>query len=166
MAYRVTCVCLGNICRSPMAEAVLRQRITEAGLSDQIVVDSAGTSQWHVGADADPRARAALAAAGYRLQHVGRQFDPEWFDDTDLIVAMDQSNYEDLVHLADTYGRSSDHVRLFRSFDPSAPAGAEVPDPYHGSTDGFANVLAMIERASDGLVAQWMAGSGADELRP
>jgi protein-tyrosine phosphatase len=153
MVYRVTCVCLGNICRSPMAEAVLRHRLGEAGLTDEVAVDSAGTGAWHEGDDADPRALAALTAAGYHLDHTGRQFQADWFAESDLILAMDAENLANLRNLAATYGHDAAHVRLFRSFDPAAPPGAEVPDPYFGGSDGFRTVLDMLERAADGVMA-------------
>lgn len=150
--YRVMTVCLGNICRSPMAEAVLRRRIDEEGLADQVSVESAGTAGWHAGGNADPRARATLSAHGYDLDHRARQFDREWFEGVDLILAMDQSNHDDLTALARRHGVQSSHVRLMRSFDPDADH-PEVPDPYYGGDDGFVAVLRMLEAASDGVIA-------------
>lgn len=153
MSYLITCVCLGNICRSPMAEAVLRRRFGHAGLSRDVVVDSAGTGAWHVGEGADPRALTTLQAAGYDLSHSARRFEPEWLERSQLILAMDRDNYDALVALAERHDVVPEHVRLLRSFDPSAAPGAEVPDPYYGGADGFADVLAMIERAAQGVVA-------------
>lgn len=150
--YRITCVCLGNICRSPMAEAVLRRHVQHAGLAGQVEVDSAGTAGYHVGDDADRRALATLLGAGYDLAHRARKFDADWFDQSHLILAMDQSNYADLLDLAREVGADTGHVRLLRSFDPTADPGAEVPDPYYGGADGFREVLAMIERAGAGVV--------------
>lgn len=151
MSYRVTAVCLGNICRSPMAEAVLRARFDEAGLLGPVVVDSAGTAGWHEGGDADPRARRTLQQYGYPLQHRARQFRPSWFRDVDLVLAMDQSNYEDLSALAERAGEANAAIHLLRSFDEGAD-GLEVPDPYYGGEQGFTDVLRMIERASAGVV--------------
>lgn len=149
MSYRITTVCLGNICRSPMAEAVLRVKIDEAGLD--AVVDSAGTAGWHEGDNADPRARRTLQRFGYPLSHSARQFRREWFDCTDLVLAMDEANYVDLRRLARGLDQAERRIHLLRSFDPDAD-GLEVPDPYYGSADGFVDVLRMIEPAADGVV--------------
>lgn len=158
--YRVTVVCLGNICRSPMGEAVLRHRVEQAGLAGQVVVDSAGTGDWHLGHDADRRARATLDVHGYAaLGHRSRQIDETWFDEIDLVLAMDSSNF---VALQDMVERSDADVelRMMRSFDPdlahleSPHPELDVPDPYYGGDDGFVEVLKMIERAADALVTE------------
>lgn len=145
-------VCLGNICRSPMAEAVLRRKIAASGLSERVSVESSGTAGWHRGDDADPRARDTLRQHGYPLRHSARQFQREWFAAMDLILAMDRSNYRDLTAMAARAGAATPHVRLLRSFDPAA-ADDEVPDPYYGGPEGFVAVLRMVESASDGVVA-------------
>jgi len=153
--YRITVVCLGNICRSPIGEAVLRSRLAGAGLGDRVVVDSAGTGDWHLGHPADPRALAALDAAGYPHDHVARQIRPHWFEGIDLVLAMDESNYDDLRRMIPADGPE---LRMFRSFDPVLAGLAEphpdlaVPDPYYGGPEGFTEVLHMIEQAADGLV--------------
>lgn len=152
---RVCFVCLGNICRSPTAEGVLRLAVERAGLSGQVVIDSAGTGGWHVGERPDPRTCAAAARRGIDLDHLGRQFRREDFARFDLILAMDEANRRALLAMApDDAARAK--VRLFRSFDPASPPGAEVPDPYYGGEDGFEHVLDICEAASAGLV---------DELR-
>jgi protein-tyrosine phosphatase len=146
----VALVCLGNICRSPTAQVVLEERLARAGLDDRVVVHSSGTGDWHVGGPMDQRAAATLAAAGYdSSRHRARQYDRSWLDDHDLVLAMDLDN------LADLGGRSP-RVGLFRDFDPVDP-GAEVPDPYYGGHDIFADVLKMVERTSDALVSQLAA---------
>ncbi len=159
--YRITTVCLGNICRSPMAEAVIRARVDAAGLEAWVCVDSAGTDGWHIGEDADPRALQTLRAAGYDLAHSGRQITTEWFLDPgrpDLLLTMDSSNYATVISLAPD-DAARERVRMMRSFDPTLaglPAGdprLNVPDPWYGDHDGFADVLAMLEAAADGLVA-------------
>lgn len=156
--YRITVVCLGNICRSPIGEAVLRDRIQQAGLSDVVEVDSAGTGDWHVGYPADPRAVDTLSANGYQLAHRARQISPSWLPEIDLLLAMDVSNYQDLLRLGPQGHGAA--LRMFRSFDPGLSHLSEpseelaVPDPYYGSADGFVDVLAMIESASEGLVEQ------------
>jgi len=159
--YRITTVCLGNICRSPMAEAVIRARVDAAGLEAWVRVDSAGTDGWHIGEDADPRALQTLRAAGYDLAHSGRQITTEWFVEPgspDLLLTMDSSNYATVISLAPD-DAARERVRMMRSFDPTLaglPAGdprLDVPDPWYGDHDGFADVLAMLEAAADGLVA-------------
>lgn len=160
--FRVTAVCLGNICRSPMTQAVLTTYVDDAGLGDRVVVDSAGTGGWHIGEDADPRALATLRSAGYDLDHAARQYHRDWFAPGhaaygDLVLAMDSSNYADLIAMAPD-AQAARRVRMLRSFDPSMagiPDGdpeLDVPDPYYGRTDGFATVLEMIEAAAAGLV--------------
>lgn len=153
--YRITAVCLGNICRSPMAEAVLRARLAAAGLDRVTEVDSAGTGGWHVGEDADPRARAALRRRGYPLAHAARRFDPAWFATSDLILAMDAENHRTLLRLAPDE-EARERIRFMRAFDPAATDGGrdlDVPDPYYGGDDGFDDVLDLLEAAADGVVA-------------
>lgn len=155
--YRITVVCLGNICRSPIGEAVLRDRLAEAGLADQVVVDSAGTGDWHLGYPADPRAAATLEAAGYRIDHVSRQIGPHWMDGIHLLLAMDEANYADLQDMLARSGAQPE-LRMMRAFDPALAHLPEphpelaVPDPYYGGPEGFTDVLHMIEKAADGIV--------------
>lgn len=149
---RICFVCLGNICRSPTAEGVMRALVTKAGLADSIVIDSAGTGAWHIGEQPDPRTQEAAARRGIELDHLARQFTRADFDRFDLVLAMDRANLEVLERLAGT--RTHPDVRLLRSFDPTAPAGAEVPDPYYaGGRAGFEEVLDQCERACAGLLA-------------
>ncbi|QCW52163.1 low molecular weight phosphotyrosine protein phosphatase [Nocardioides dongxiaopingii] len=145
--YRIGVVCLGNICRSPMAHVVLEARVAAAGLADEVTVTSSGTGGWHVGDPMDPRAAATLAAAGHDgSRHRARQFATSWHDEHDLLLAMDAANLADI-------GGGTDRVRLFRSFDPEEP-GADVPDPYYGGDRGFQEVLAMVERCSEAIVSE------------
>jgi protein-tyrosine phosphatase len=142
--YAIALVCLGNICRSPMAHVVLESRLAEAGLDDRVVVRSSGTGDWHVGRPMDDRAAATLSRAGYDpSRHRARQYDDTWPAEHDLVLAMDESNLDDL-------GGRSERVGLFRDLDPQGPG--EVPDPYNGGTDGFEQVLDLVERTSDALV--------------
>ncbi|MEV0390087.1 low molecular weight protein-tyrosine-phosphatase [Nonomuraea sp. NPDC050643] len=158
MTYRVCLVCMGNICRSPMAEVVLRQTLESRGLGGLVAVDSAGTGGWHAGDPMDERALEILTRHGYDgAAHRARQFTKDWFDRYDLVLAMDNDNVSTLRRLAP----AEVEVRLFRSFDPEAPAGAEVPDPYYGGREGFEEVLALVEAASEGV-----AEHIADEIRP
>jgi protein-tyrosine phosphatase len=148
--YRIAVVCLGNICRSPMADVVLDDRLRAAGLADAVEVVSAGTGGWHLGGPMDDRAAALLSERGYdATRHRARQFDASWFDDCDLVLAMDAANHADITRLG-----PATRVRMFRDFDPLAEeTGArDVPDPYFGGADGFAAVLEIIERTCDALV--------------
>ncbi|MEU3947323.1 low molecular weight protein-tyrosine-phosphatase [Streptomyces sp. NPDC029526] len=152
MSYRVCFVCTGNICRSPMAESVFRARVAEAGLEGLIEVDSAGTGGWHEGDGADSRAVSVLRENGYDCDHTARQFDPSWFPRLDLVVALDTGHLRALRRLAPTE-QDAAKVRLLRSYDPGAADDPDVPDPYYGERDGFETCLAMVEAASDGLLA-------------
>lgn len=164
--FRITAVCLGNICRSPIAEAVIRDRVDAAGLGDVVVVDSAGTGDWHLGHGADPRSLSTLAANEYVLDgHVARQITREWFADLDLVLAMDSANFRNLQVMAAQADVDAD-LHMLRSFDPALAhldvphPELDVPDPYYGGEDGFGDVLAMIEQASDGLITQLPARLG------
>ncbi len=151
--YRVALVCLGNICRSPMAHVVLESRLEDAGLADRVTVTSSGTGGWHTGQPMDERAAATLRAHGYDpSKHVARRFDTDWYAMNDLLLAMDQSNRADMHELTPSVDGAG-RLMLFRAFDPEAPdEDAEVPDPYFGDGEGFEVVLAMVERTSDVLV--------------
>ncbi len=142
--YRIGVVCLGNICRSPMADVVLTERVAEAGLGDRVEVASCGTGDWHIGHPMDRRAAATLAAAGYDpTRHRAQQFADSWLEEYDVLLAMDTQNRADVGN--------SDRVLMFRDFDPVEP-GSDVPDPYYGGDSGFEEVLAMVERTSAGIV--------------
>jgi len=148
MPYRVTFVCTGNICRSPMAEHIFRRHAEDEGLD--VEVDSSGTGHWHVGASADERTVATLRRAGYRSAHRARQFEADWFDRYDLIVALDRGHRTDLLDLAlDEAARGK--VRLLREFDPDA-RDLDVADPYYGRASGFETVREQIEAAVPGLL--------------
>ena len=149
--YRIAVVCLGNICRSPMAGVVLDDRIERKDLRDMVEVVTAGTGGWHVGGPMDPRAAALLTSHGYDATvHRAQQFGADWFDDVDLILAMDSANYVDIV----AQGPRA-KVRMFRDFDPLVGPGddaRDVPDPYFGGDEGFDEVLAMVGRTADAIV--------------
>lgn len=144
---RILFVCLGNICRSPTAEAVMRDLVDRRGLTGEIEIDSAGTGDWHIGKTSDPRAIEAAATRGYELTSRARQVSTTDFDEFDLIVAMDRSNHANLVALAE--GDES-KIRLLRSYgnDPNP----DVPDPYFGGDDGFEEVLDILERNLETLL--------------
>jgi protein-tyrosine phosphatase len=146
---RVCFVCMGNICRSPMAEAVMRRLASEAGV--EVEIASAGTGGWHVGNAADERAVAALRDRGYDgSAHRARQFAREWFGEYDLVVALDRDNERALRELARGVPGAEAKIRLLLG-------DADVPDPYYGGADGFEHVLDLVEEACAGLL---------DELRP
>ncbi|GDY54997.1 low molecular weight protein-tyrosine-phosphatase [Streptomyces violaceusniger] len=153
--YRVCFVCTGNICRSPMAEYVFRAHAVEAGLDGLLEVDSAGTGPWHEGDGADRRAIDVLTAHGYEQDHIARQFQAEWFDRLDLVIALDSGHLHELRALAPT-PHDAAKVRLLRAYDPDADhdalGGLDVPDPYFGGLDDFEECLEMIESASGGLL--------------
>jgi protein-tyrosine phosphatase len=156
--YRVCLVCLGNICRSPMAEVVLRAELEQAGLSGKVWVESAGMGDWHLGEPMDPRASAELTRRGHDgSRHVSRQITGGWLGDFDLFVVMDRNNLASLRQLAaGPPGRAGDpdagqRIRLMRSFDPAAAPGAEVPDPYNGGPADYEETFELVQAAARGL---------------
>ncbi len=150
MTVNVLFVCLGNICRSPTADGVFRQRVQAAGLQQQIGVDSAGTGDWHVGRAPDSRALAAAAKRGYDLSGLrARQVADKDFAEFHYVLAMDKSNLSHLRRLAPAH--YAGHVGLFLDFAPHLGL-REVPDPYYGGHQGFEQVLDLVEAACDGLL--------------
>ena len=155
---KVLFVCLGNICRSPTAEGVFTRLVTEAGLEERIVIDSAGTGDWHVGLPPDERASEAAARRGYDLSALrARQVSASDFAGFDYILAMDEENVQALKALAPK--EHAHKVRLFTDFS-STPTGA-VPDPYYGGADGFERVLDLVEDAARGLLGHLRECAGA-----
>lgn len=148
---RVLFVCLGNICRSPTAEAVMRQRLQQAGLAERIEVDSAGTGDWHVGKAPDSRTQQAASRRGYDLSSLrGRQVSVDDFARFDLILAMDGVNLRDLQRMRPAQARGELDLYL-RRFEL---AEDDVPDPYYGGSEGFEHVLDLLEQASDALLIE------------
>jgi protein-tyrosine phosphatase len=150
-ALHVCFVCSGNICRSPIAEKVYATALVREGLADQVRVTSAGTGPWHAGEPADERAAEVLRRNGYPDEHKARQVNPEHLE-ADLLLA---AGADHVAALTRVLGRreAAEKVRLLRSFDPAAEAGAEVPDPYYGGDQGFDDVLTMIEATIPGLLS-------------
>ena len=147
---RVLFVCMGNICRSPLAEGVFRELVDRSDLGQAIEIDSAGIGDWHVGELPDPRTRAVAERRGLRLVSRARQVRREDLEEFDYVVAMDDDNVRGLRRLrAEAAGGTE--VRRLREFDPQADA-LDVPDPYYGGDDGFERVHDMIERACAGLL--------------
>lgn len=148
---RVLFVCLGNICRSPTAEGVFRALVESQGLTGKIEIDSAGTHAYHVGEGPDPRAQEAAARRGVDLSRQrGRRATAADIEEFDYVLAMDEDNYANLLHIAPMQYES--RVRLLMAFAPERPED-EVPDPYFGGEGGFDRVLDMIEDAAIGLLA-------------
>lgn len=159
---RILFVCLGNICRSPTAEGVMRHKLQTAGLGREVDVESAGTAGWHVGAPPDGRSAAAARMRGIAMDSRAQRFGAAHFDDFDLILAMDRDNLEAMRALApdaDAEGK----LGLLLEYDPLAlrTGDLEVPDPYFGGPDGFDEVLDMVERACDGLIESIRAGGSS-----
>jgi protein-tyrosine phosphatase len=135
-----------------MAELVLRHRLVQEGLADSVTVDSAGLGPWHAGEPADPRTVTTLAAHGYPTAHVARQWQPEWFAERELVIALDQEHAREL-RLGAPDSAATDKVVLLREFDPASDDDdLDVPDPYYGGSSGFDEALAMVEAAIEGLV--------------
>jgi protein-tyrosine phosphatase len=153
--YSIAFVCLGNICRSPMADVVLTQRVDDAGLAGRVTVASSGTGDWHIGQPMDDRAAGVLRVNDFDpSEHRAQQFSADWLEANDLVLAMDGRNLTDVLRVAASSGGGPDpqRIRLFRDFDPVEPGG-DVPDPYYGGEQGFEEVLAMVERTCSALVA-------------
>ncbi|WKD60704.1 putative low molecular weight protein-tyrosine-phosphatase [Corynebacterium ciconiae DSM 44920] len=141
-------VCTGNICRSPMAEVIVRAAVEDAGLDDAVEISSCGIGGWHSGQQADRRARAELAAHGYDGEsHRAQQLSSSLID-ADLLVALDHGHVRDLQ----AQGADPERIRLLRSFDPDSDPEAIVEDPYYGDAEGFSTTRVQIEAATPGIV--------------
>ncbi|GGL36269.1 low molecular weight phosphotyrosine protein phosphatase [Phycicoccus endophyticus] len=164
--YRVTVVCHGNICRSPMAEFLLREAFEDAGLADRVQVDSAGTSSEEVGNPPHRRTLATLQRHGHRdlgwSRHRARQFRPEWFENLDLVLAADHPHADRLLDLART-DEEARRVRLVRSFDPEAVAAGELgmDDPWYGGDADYEQTYQEIRAAVPGIVEHVRSHLGA-----
>jgi len=150
--HRLLFVCLGNICRSPMAEGVFRRVAAEEGVLDRFEIDSAGLGDWHIGQAPDTRAQHAARNRGMDISgQSARQITPSDYDRFDLLLAMDDSNYTGLAELAPKSARHK--VRRFLDFAPHLGT-RDVPDPFYGESEGFDHALDLIEAAARGLLAE------------
>ena len=153
---RILAVCLGNICRSPAAEGILRKVVEQNGLGNQIEIASAGTANYHAGRPSDARMKAAAAGRGYELNGAARQLIRDDLRKFELILAMDRDNFRAIHQLGDT---SANRVRLFSDFlGPEWPR--DVPDPYYGGDAGFEYVLDMLEAGAPSIINQFASKEG------
>ncbi len=151
---KVLFVCLGNICRSPMAEGVLNKLLKEKGLEGKILCDSAGTAGYHIGELPDFRTRKVCEENQAPLNHRGRKICKEDLAEFDLLLAMDQANYYDILHQLAVKEEDRDRIRLVRSYETGAIETKEVPDPYYGDMNDFYTVYTMLENACKGLLQE------------
>lgn len=154
--YKILFVCLGNICRSPAAEGILKKMVKEQGLEDKITIDSAGTSGYHDGELPDPRMRQHGARRGYKFDSLSRRFTSSDFYNFDIILAMDDSNYHNMMRLAPDL---ESEKKVYRMVEFSKRFGHDhVPDPYYSGADGFELVLDLLEDACEGLLDKMKRG--------
>lgn len=151
--YSVLFICLGNICRSPAAQAVMQRMVDEQGLTDRFFIDSAGIGGWHIGDLPDKRMRVHARPRGYELTHRARKVKAADFEDFDLIVGMDANNVDDLCSLAATV-EQKDKVVMMGDYIRRFPHHDYVPDPYYEGSEGFELVLDLLEDACDNLLNQ------------
>jgi len=143
-------VCYGNICRSPMAAAVLHNKVAKIE-RPEITVDSAGTSNWHVGQGPNPPSKRTWEKAGYKFEHIASQFNYSRLVAADLVLVMDENNHQEVSRFV-TSDEEEQKIFYLREFDPTNPTSLVVPDPYSLPDSAFEEVLEMVERATDGLI--------------
>jgi protein-tyrosine phosphatase len=153
---RLCFVCLGNICRSPTAEGIMRTLVSQEGLDGHIDVESAGTGTWHLGEPADSRARETAKARGVTLDRRAQQFTRESFDRFDYVLVMDEDIQKTIRRLSPSR-EDQEKVHVLRDFDPASPKSSRVPDPYYGGPEGFEDVFDICDAACRGLLAHLRA---------
>lgn len=153
---KVMCVCLGNICRSPLAEAVLRHKAHDQGIADRLEIRSSGTAAYHIGHDADPRTIKVANKNGIKMDHTAQQFRQEFFEEYDYIFAMDDSNYQNIMNLY--RGESEVEVVKFRKYDDES-SELDVFDPYYGGENGFDEIFALISECSENFLQSLKSNS-------
>jgi protein-tyrosine phosphatase len=147
----ISFVCLGNICRSPLAQGVFQDLVNQKKLEQKIIVTSAGTGGWHIGDLPDERMRRTAQSKGIQLESRARQFQSADFNRFNLVLAMDHSNLARLEEIAPS-NLSPEKLMLFRSFDPECNGNQDVPDPYYGGAKGFEEVYSMVKRTCPPLL--------------
>lgn len=147
---KVLFVCLGNICRSPLAEAIFKDKVRRRNLDQHFLIASCGTANYHIGDTPDPRTIANAKKNGIAIDHLGRQFTSKDFLDFDYIFVMDSSNHQNVLRLLQDPAHR-DKVAMMRNFDPTAP-GEDVPDPYYGTERHFQEVFDILDRSTENLL--------------
>lgn len=148
---KIMFVCMGNICRSPLAQAVFEHKVKERGLEAHYEAESSGTHGYHEGEDADPRMRATAARHGIDFHHPARKYNAHFLDSYHLVLAMDQGNYDD-IRYASSGHPNLNRVYKFRSFDPKGSEHDDVPDPYYKGDRGFELVFELVDRTTEALL--------------
>lgn len=150
---KVLFICLGNICRSPLAEAILNAKVEANGLKDKVIADSCGTSDFHIGEVPDERTLACAAKHQIPIQHRGRQLHRSDFKNFDFLIAMDSSNYENSLKVANKYKIKADNLRLMSDFSSNG-SFRDIPDPYYGGQEGFEQVYCILDESIDKLLEE------------
>ena len=162
MKKKVLFVCLGNICRSPLAEAIFKHKVRERGVEHLFEADSCGTSNYHIGDLPDERTLANARKNGIKIHHFGRQLSTTDLENFDVILAMDNSNYHNIMRLPNAMGHK-EKIKLMRSYD-SVQQGEDVPDPYYGGERGFQEVFVILDRSMDQLIDELLKFSVPEKL--
>jgi protein-tyrosine phosphatase len=157
MKKKILFVCLGNICRSPLAEAIFKHKVKERGLDHQFEADSCGTANYHIGDTPDERTNRNAQKNGIRISHRGRQLSATDLETFDLIFAMDESNFRNIMRLENSEAHAK-KISLMRAFDPLG--SGDVPDPYYGGERGFQEVFDILDRSLDNFLDHHTVGVG------